>query len=360
VKLITRYVCREFLGLFGLGLFAFLNIFLIVEFFERIDDFIEHHASFASGAAYFFYKIPMILFLVTPVAILLAAVLSLLVLGRNNEVTAMRACGVSFARIAAPILGLGAIASGFLFLANEFVIPFTNTRVQQIFQVEIKKRTPRWVVRRDNLWFQSKEGAIWNIRSLDPDQNIFKGVTLYRLTPQRTLLERIDAEAMRWDDKGWMFLNGRTRIFSDGTESKTEEFAEHLVMLPERPSDFKQAKKKPEEMNLVEIQNYIKGLRANGIDATQYTVDMHAKLSFPLVGFIMALVGVPFSLKTARSGGLARSLGLTILIGFSYFILFNTGLSLGHAGTLPASVAAWATNILFIATGLYMMASMKH
>jgi lipopolysaccharide export system permease protein len=359
MRILTRYVCRHFLRLFGLGLFSFLNIYLIVEFIERIDDFIEHQASLGNSAAYFLYKIPMILYLITPVAILLSAVLSLLILGRNNELTAMRACGVSLYRISAPILGMGILASGLLFLANEFVIPFTNKKVNQVFRVQIKKQAPRGVVRRDNIWFRSEDRAIWNIRSFDPDQNLFKGVTLYRLTPQHTLLERIDAKTVRWERGGWKFLDGQLRTFGDGMEPRTEAFAERLIQLPERPRDFKQVKKLPEEMSLVEIRHYIQGLRANGIDATKYTVDMHAKLSFPLVGFIMALVGIPFSLKTARSGGLARSLGLTLFIGFSYFVLFYAGLSLGHAGTLPPPVAAWATNVLFIAAGLYMMASVR-
>ncbi|MFQ5693532.1 MAG: LPS export ABC transporter permease LptG [Nitrospinota bacterium] len=359
MRLLTRYVGSQFLRILWVSLLAFLTIYLIVEFFERVDDFLEKSAPLTAMIAYFAYKIPEIVMQVGPAAILLSSVFSLLILGRNNEITAMRACGLSLYRLALPILVWGAIGSLALFLAGEYLLPITNRKVNQIVQVHIRKRPPKWVIRKNNIWYRSENRIIWHIQSFDPDRNLLKNVTLYRLSPSGRILERVDAKTVQWDGRGWAFRNGRHRKFSSQGITETEGFAEARALVTERPEDFKQIKKEPGEMNLGEMRDYIRGLRANGVDDTKYVVDMNAKLAYPLVGLIMALVGIPFSLKTGRSGGLARSLVLTLVIGFSYFILFYTGVSLGHAGTLPPFVAAWSTNIIFLAAGAYLMATVR-
>jgi lipopolysaccharide export system permease protein len=359
VRLVTRYVGTQFLRVFLVGLLAFLAIYLIVEFFERVDDFLEKGTPFRQAVGYFVYKIPQILMQISPAAILLASVFSLLILGHNNEITAMRACGLSLYRISLPILVLGAIGSGLLFFAGEYLLPITNKKVNYIIQVYVKKRPPKGVIRKNKIWYRSDNRTIWQIESFDPDRNILKGVTLYRLSTEGQLLERLDAKTVTWDGKLWIFRDGQHRKFPRKGQLESQAFTEAQVDIPERPKDFLQIKKEPGEMNLGEMREYIRGLRANGVDETKYVVDFHAKLAYPLVGLIMALVGIPFSLKTGRSGGLARSILLTLAIGFSYFILFYAGLSLGHAGILPAIIAAWSTNVIFLATGVYMMATVR-
>ncbi|MFQ5911987.1 MAG: LPS export ABC transporter permease LptG [Nitrospinota bacterium] len=359
MRLLTRYVSAQFLRIFLVSLLAFVSIYLIVEFFERIDDFLEKDTPLESAVAYFAYKIPLILMQVGPAAILLASVFSLLILGRNNEVTAMRACGLSLYRISYPILLWGCVGSVLLFLGGEYVMPFTNKEVNQIVQVHIRKKPRKGVIRRNKIWYRSDNRTIWHIRSFDPDRNLLKGVTLYRLSPVGRMRERVDAKAVQWDGKTWVFRDGRRRKFPAKGEMQTQDFAEARILVPERPEDFKQIRKEPGEMYLGEMREYIQGLRANGIDATKYVVNLHGKLAYPMVGLIMALVGIPLSLKTGRSGGLGRSIMVTLIIGFSYFILFYAGVSLGHAGKLPPLIAAWATNVIFLATGAYLMATVR-
>jgi lipopolysaccharide export system permease protein len=246
-----------------------------------------------------------------------------------------------------------------LFLAGEYLIPVTNKKVNQILQVYVRKRPPKGVIRRNKIWFRSDNRTIWHIQSFDPDRNLLKGVTLYRLAPNGRVKDRVDAKTVAWDGAAWVFQDGQHRKFPVKGEIETKGFTEARVRVIERPEDFKQIKKEPGEMQIGEMGEYIDGLRANGVDDTKYVVDLYAKVAYPMVGIIMALVGIPFSLKTGRSGGLARSIVVTLLIGFSYFILFYAGVSLGHAGKLPPLIAAWSTNIIFMATGVYLMATVR-
>lgn len=359
MRLLSRYVGNQFIRIFLVSLLTFLAIYLIVEFFERVDDFLEKGTPLKQAVGYFVYKIPQILMQVGPAAVLLASVFCLLLLGDNNEVTAMRACGLSLYRISYPILVWGGIGSVVLFLASEYVLPVTNRKVNQIIQVYIKRKPPKWVIRKNNIWYRSDNRTIWHIRSLDPDRQILKGITLYRISPKGKVLERLDAQTAGWNGSAWVFRNGHHRKFPEKGGLESQAFMEFQIAVVEKPEDFLQIKKEPEEMNIGEMRDYILGLRANGVDDTKYRVDLNAKLAYPMVGIIMALVGLPFSLRTGRSGGLARSILLTLLIGFSYFILFYTGISLGHAGKLPPFLAAWSTNIIFVATGVYMMTTVR-
>ena len=123
MRLLSRYVGNQFIRIFLVSLLTFLAIYLIVEFFERVDDFLEKGTPLKQAVGYFVYKIPQILMQVGPAAVLLASVFCLLLLGHNNEVTAMRACGLSLYRISYPILVWGGIGSVVLFLASEYVLP---------------------------------------------------------------------------------------------------------------------------------------------------------------------------------------------------------------------------------------------
>ena len=100
-------------------------------------------------------------------------------------------------------------------------------------------------------------------------------------------------------------------------------------------------------MGYLELKNYVKKLQFEGYDSTRYLADLHGKIAFPLVSIILAVIGISFSLKTERSGGITKSIGAGIVIGFSYWVVFAFALSLGRSGTLPPLLAAWLANIIF-------------
>ncbi len=359
MRIIRGYVLREFLRLFGLALAAALNIFFIAEFIERVDDFIEKRAELRDAVAYFIYKTPLMLYWSLPLAVLLATILSLLLLSRNNEITAMRACGITLFSIVRPILLTGLLLSAISFWANEYIIPYTNRQVNYIFNVKIKKYAPRGLLRQNRIWYRSEDNTIWNIEAFDPRTDTMKDVTLYRLDERNRLVQRVDASLVRWDGEGWLFKKGVVREFPADGALVSSSFDSRRILLPERPEDFKQTHKEPEEMSFVEMRSYIRGLQANGFDTTKYAVDLQAKLAFPLVSLIMVLVGIPFSLRPSRSGGVALGIGLSFMIGFSYVVLFYLGISLGHAGRLPPLLSAWSTNLIFVGTGLYLMTGVR-
>jgi lipopolysaccharide export system permease protein len=132
-----------------------------------------------------------------------------------------------------------------------------------------------------------------------------------------------------------------------------------VVDLPERPSDFQEVQKDVEVMGYFELKRYIRKLQAEGYDATRYVVDLHGKIAFSLVSIILAVIGFLFSLRSERSGGIAQGIGAGLVIGFSYWLVYAFGMSLGRSGTLPPFIAAWFANILFGAFSVFLIRRVK-
>jgi lipopolysaccharide export system permease protein len=112
-------------------------------------------------------------------------------------------------------------------------------------------------------------------------------------------------------------------------------------------------------MSYGELWTYIQKIQASGYDATRYLVDLHSKLSTPLLNLIMVLIGIPFALKTSRSGGVALSIGSSVMIGFAYGVIFYVFVSFGKSGVLSPILACWIPTVLFGLAGTLTLMSIR-
>ncbi|OGL61789.1 MAG: LPS export ABC transporter permease LptG [Candidatus Tectomicrobia bacterium RIFCSPLOWO2_12_FULL_69_37] len=361
MSILRRYVLLQFLRVAGLCQAGAIIIFLIADFIEHIDDLLEKKAAFVDGFLYFALKVPQMVFLSIPVTVLLASILCLVLLTRGNEVVAMRACGASIYQVAAPLLAASFAISLVAFLLNERVVPYANRQGYYVWRVRIKKIPVENFTHKDKLWYRSGDNTFWNIAYFDPSLDVMTKVTLFRLDRRDRITQRVDAERVEWDDAEgqWRFRDGVVFYFEGDGEIRQDPFLSAYLPLRDRPEDFKKTGKKPEEMSWRELRRYIRSIRKSGVDPTRYVVDMWAKLSLPFVSFVLALVGVPFSLRSSRSSGVALGVAVAVLIGAGYLVIFYVGLSLGHAGRLPPLAAAWGPNALFLAGGTYLLSHLR-
>lgn len=361
MNILRRYVLLQFLRMAGLCQAGAIIIFLIADFIENVDNLIERNAALTDGALYFALKIPQMVFLSIPVTVLLASILSLILLTRGNEVVAMRACGASIYQVAAPLLAASFAISLLAFFLHESVVPAANRYGYYIWRVRIKKQPVENFTHKDKLWYRSGDNTFWNIAYFDPAKDAMTKVTLFRLGPDDRVTQRVDAERVEWDagQNRWRFRNGAVYRFGGDGEIGHERFAVAHFPLHDRPEDFKKTGKNPSEMSWRELRRYIRTLQRSGVDVTRYVVDMWAKLSLPFVSFVLALVGVPFSLRSSRSSGLALGVAIAVLIGAGYLVIFYVGISLGHAGRLPPLAAAWGPNALFLAGGAFLLSNLR-
>ncbi|OGP72586.1 MAG: LPS export ABC transporter permease LptG [Deltaproteobacteria bacterium RBG_16_49_23] len=356
---LNRYVIREYLKVFFLSLSGLILIYIVVLFFQKVDLFIKHQAPFLLIFEYLLYKIPEVVFQWTlPYAVLLSPLLTLGTLSRHSEITAMKAGGVSLYRITIPLFMIALFISLFSFLGNEYLVPLTNQKTRYLLAVKVRKEQQTSFFKNYKLWYHSDRG-IFNIQLLDAKEKILKGITLYQFDDQFRCTQRIDAREAKWDDGKWRFSQGAIREFGEGGSIRTVPFSTLEIALQEDWESFQRIERQGREMSYTELRNYIQRIQVSGYDSTRYLAELYSKLSYPFLNLIMVLIGIPFALKTGRSGGVALSVGISVMIGFAYGVTFYVFLSFGKSGVLPPFLAAWTPTVIFGLTGIFTLMSIR-
>ncbi len=359
MKHIDRYILTTFGRIFSLSLAAFSGIYLLVDFFERVDHFVSNQAAPALYLLYFASKLPMIIVQVLPLAILMGVFMTLGGFSRTSELTAMRAGGLSLWRISAPLILVSVGAAIFLLGFGEYVLPTSTRTMNHVYDVEVKGK-PELEKRRENLWF--REGnAIVHVRLAVPEDQSLEGITIFRIDDQFRFLSRLDAAHAIYQQHGWLFRQVDERNFNPATGDiiGLKRLPELPYALGKTPADFAAPSDEDLELGIRDLQHLIGKLQSEGYDATHYRVDLQARLATPFACVILAFLGIPFALQQGRSAGLAVGIGISVGIGILYFILQAMLQAFGYSAVLPPPVAAWAANLLFGLLGVWFLLSVR-
>ncbi len=358
LSILDRYILKEFAFNFLLILLSLAVLYLIVDFFQRARMFASNDAGLDSIFLYFIYNIPMILLQMIPVGVLLSSLITFGTLSKNSELVALKASGVSFYRTALPPV-LFAVAIGVvMFFIGEFVAPYANQKAKHTIYIDIQNRPQMGEFKRHELWYRGDVG-IYNFSFFDPDSAILRGIRINEIDGGMNLVRRIDAVEGHWTDGTWVFYDVMITTFPENDFPRVEILESMVADIPEKPKDFMVVQKEPDEMGFAELRKYIAKIRSDGYDATRYQVDLHGKAAFPFVCIIMAVLGLCFSARSERSGGVAQGIGIGIGVGLSYWLIFAFTMSLGHSGVLPPFLAAWTANILFLLATLFMLTRVR-
>ena len=244
MKILDRYIIREYLKLFFLILLSIISIYLIIDFFGKIRMFISNNATIVQMASHFFFMIPTIVSQTTPAIILLATLMTFGTMSKNNEIVAVKANGVSLYRLAFPLFIICVIVSIALFLFSEFVTPRAFQKAEHIRLVEVQKQESMGIFKQNEIWYRGNH-AIYNFRMFDAQNNALHGITIYYLDPKFRLLQRIDAEKAQWQDGKWIFQNVLIASMADGGGfPKLEKLSSQTMNLPENRQTSRRFKRK--------------------------------------------------------------------------------------------------------------------
>lgn len=359
MTLLTRYLLRAFFRVFLLSLLAFSGIYLLVDFVENVDNFIARHAALSDYLIYFLGKLPQILTQVTPMAILFGVFMTLGGMSRSNELTAMRAGGVSLWRVSLPLLGIALLATGGTFFANEYVVPVTARKVNLVDRAIIKGQ-PRQLLRRDRVWFREGDQLV-NVRLVLPAEKLLYGISIFHIDRDFRLLSRIDADRASFRDGHWLFQNLQIRTFDPADERQVslKREKEEVLPLAKTPADFATPDLRNLDLTFRQLHHMVESLESEGFAATHYRVDMMARLATPFTCLIMAFLGIPFALQKGRNANLAMGVALSVAVGVSFYLLQAMLIAFGYSAVLPPVVAAWAPNLLFVLIGIWLLLSSR-
>ncbi|MBI1824552.1 MAG: LPS export ABC transporter permease LptG [Nitrospirae bacterium] len=360
MTLITRYVAREFIKLFALSLVSLVLIYLLIDFFEKVRIFLRYKPDIFTILEYFICQIPKYIYDTAPIAILLSTLIVFGTFSKNNEMTALKSAGISPYKTALPVVGIAAIIGVILLYANTDLIPAGIKQAELVRSVFIEKKGEFSYFRQNKIWFRAEDHVLFNVQLVDPDQHKIFGIGIYKLSDTFSLKESIDARELIYEGSEWYLVSGVKRTFLKGGEIRTEKFDRERITLDITPEDFKQIGIQEDRLKYVELKNYVKKLSAEGYVTTRYWVDLYGRIAFPVVNVIMAIVAIPFGLRNEkRSGGISKGIGISLAIGFSYWVVYALSTSLGHNGMIPPFLSAWLANILFMVIGGYLFLTIR-
>ena len=350
ITLLDRYVFGQWLKIFLVTACGFPLVATMIDLTDRLKTLLDRKIALNDIALGYLYAIPEKVYEVIPAAVLVATVFTVGTLGRNSELTAAKAGGVSFHRLTLPLY-LGALLAAGLTLFVEELSPITSSR-----KLELHGDKSRVSPQRYNFVFRADQGWIYTIRTLDTRKSIMREVVLTR---QGTGLGYpslvVSADSAVWDSTGWRLLHGSSRSVASGDEQASFGFAEmRLAVLHETPEELLAESKKPEEMRYAELGRYITAVEASGNDAGRLRVTRALKLAIPATCFIIALFGAPLAMTSYRSGT-AVGIGISLATTIVFLLLVQLSQALGGSGLVNPTFAAWLPNLLFGATALVLL-----
>jgi lipopolysaccharide export system permease protein len=298
-----------------------------------------------------------------PQAVLLATVITLATLAQNNEIVAMKACGISVTGITAPIIGSALVVALLILASSEYLSPITNKKMNYIFKVKVQKNPTfgdTYINIEDRhtekIWLVAKDGAIWNIDQFDLEKGQMRNVSIFYRLNGPSIQKRIDVKKVVWNGKHWEFFDGFIRTFSSDGIDSTVYFKNKAIPIVETPDDFiKNMIVRSEEMSLRELYQKVQELTAEGKDTLKNRIELYQKISYPFISVVLALLAIPLSLRSSRHGGVLFCIGVNLAMGFVFSFLYAMGISLGFGGVFNPVLAAWGPLLFFCSLGFYLI-----
>ncbi len=349
--IINKYLTKEILKYFSIMLAMIVGMYIAVDFFERIDNFIKAGVPLSKAFIFFIFKIPFIIAQIIPVCILLAVIIVFGLMTKNNEIIALKSSGVSIYYLLRPVLLIGLLFSILLFFLSEAIVPITMGNANKIWLGDVRKESAV-ISKEKNIWIKGNR-LITHIKYYNPEDKAVFGITINNFDKDFKLIRRVDAKKGVFE-KGKWFLHEiveQNLNKEDGNYKITfhKKRAEELDFLPE---DLKRVIKKSEEMSFKELLSYIKKIEIEGYNAAIYKVDLYAKSAFPFVCIIMCMLGTGIAVKGKISAGLAVNIVCGIMAVFLYWVFYSFCISLGYGDMLPPFIAAWTANLVFLCFGV--------
>ncbi len=355
MTLLTKYLLRNFLTILTIVAIGLLGLFMLVEVFERLDDFVEAHAKTSDILLYFLYRIPGILDSISPLIFLMSGLISISLLARRNELLILKSSGISPWKIIKPHLATVSILTiGLIFLSG-YITPKTESMANAI-----KENKPRHgIVRGDRLFYHG-DRTIWSSTVEMPDASLLANLHWLHYDENYHVTEIIHAKKAKYIGKGvWNLFNGIHQIRETASQPlKDIPFKSMGLQTKQTPKDFMAVETAPQNMQINALYIAIKRMKQAGLSTTLLESVFWSRLTYPLLGLAMLFAGLPLMLSFDR-GGIALGISLGIALGFAVWIAWNFLFTLEASGRLHPLVGPSAILTLLMISGFLSLKKLR-
>ena len=350
-KVIDRYISAELLGPFIIGVLGFVLVMAVDLLFTMADFIINKGVPLWAVVKLLIYKMPAIMVMTFPVSTLFGTAMAMGRLGKDNEIVALHTSGVTIFRIARPIVIIGLLVSLASFFTNEKIVPHANHVATNIIRQIIYKQPIPEV--KDNVFFRDAHNRYYYAKRVNMKNKSMEGVMVYEVTDEK-FPRVILAQQATFEGRVWQLQSGMIHKYDhDGFLRYETSFNNMKLNVSDDVLNFSK-ERGPEEMSSNELKAMISVMGKGGANTNVLRTEFFMKFSLPATCFIFALIGIPFSLPTPRSG---RTWGMvvTIVFMFTFYVFASVFRSLGKGGVLPPAVAAFTPQVTFGLLGVLLL-----
>ncbi|GAB4252720.1 MAG: hypothetical protein Kow00109_28370 [Acidobacteriota bacterium] len=355
-RILDLFIARSFLTSSLAALGVCLVLVYLFTFFEIVDEVVSREIPYRIVVEYFLFLLPSFATQLAPFGVLLGTLITLGSLERTNQLTALKACGVSLYRVIMPLLAVALALTAVVFVVQEEVMPSANRR--QDFLRGVIKGRPAQVSEPGDHWIFGQQGRLYRYRLFHPQLRRFADLTVLDVSlAEGKIREVVAAEVALWDEvqRAWRLYRGWSRSFEP---DRFARFDERLLSVPEEPEFFGQEVRESNKMNFRELRAYIENLQLGGFEVDYLKTELYKKVSFPLLNVVMALLGIPFALTVGRKGAL-HGVAAGVVLGIACWGAFGVFDVLGANSLLAPALAAWGADVLFASGALFLLTSVR-
>lgn len=354
MRILDKYLLREFGWPLLYCFDAFVMLWIVGDLFNHLEDFIEARARLGAVARFYLTIFPEMFVQILPVTLLLALLFCLANLARHNELTAMRAGGLSRTRLMAPLLAVGLAASLLVWWVNEQFVPGAQARAMALLDAMRGRPSKHVLVN----FFHANPAAGFDLyaREFDPRAGLMQNPELHEQNPDGTPRRAVYAERAIWRDQRWWFSQADIHDFHQHPPLITRAAETNFPVLTDSPRRLALAAQSPRDLTTAELRRFIRAKRRDH-DLSRlavYEVALHERFAFPWMCLIVVWIGIPLGMQIGRSGPL-RSVGFALALVVAYYFFSQVARALGATGWLSPPVAAWSTHLLLLGLGAVLL-----
>ncbi|RKY30851.1 MAG: LPS export ABC transporter permease LptG [Candidatus Omnitrophota bacterium] len=361
MRILDRYIIRSVLKIFLGCLLVFIFLYIISDIFSHLDDILKERIAIATLRHYYLAFIPIIFVQVTPFACLIATLYSIGTLNRNNELIAMRTAGQSIFQITKSIIIFGIVISAVVFWVNDRLLPY-STEITEEIKSEIESgshKSQKEDQYLTNLAMYGLKNRLIFVNKFYPASNKVEGIIILQHDDKQNLTKKIVANKGVFRDGLWRFYQSITYNFDQNGQIINEPlyYEEEIIPIPETPKDFLNQRLRPDFMNIFQLEDYIWKLSKSGAITVirNLKIDLYQKFTTPLTSLVIILLGIPFSVMMKKRATGLSSIGISIMVGFLYYVLNAVSIALGKAGILMPILSVSLSHLLALVASLYLI-----
>ena len=352
--LLDRYLFKEFTSIMVLVLTALLAIYMLVDFFERIDDFLQAGKPLSLAIKYLLLKIPLIIEQLTPITILLGGIISLGLINHHGELIAIKAAGTSTFRITVPIMTAAVFFTFLTVAVGEWLVPPTTAITNKIMYEQVRPKKSKGILRNNRFFYKDDQG-FYSFEKLSQEANRFDNFLYTRWDSSYTLQLMLNAERVFWQKGQWIFENSQIKNLNEQGNYDISFSKSTSLDLSVKPADFFIPEYKIEEIPLSGL--FAKGLQDKSFRGIKAHLKFLERFSFILLGIPLLMLGLPILLIAHRRWGRDLSVAIPVSCGLAFgaWGLWGIMQSFAKADILNPYLAALAVHLLIGSLGTYLI-----